>query len=315
MSLHPVNHVPSVSDVIEALRINIGRILPDGLVRLVAKYAMHRFDEQMFGPEFWKTYYGAIPVALPSIERLRDRVLQLVISTGRNTGVPINKMCVSECANFVGELGMEEHPEPPEELYTCLNTPVRPGEKVAGLSCAVTYIPQYVRKDNRVIPVTLRTLGSVLGPHPKQGHPATLNNSDITLDQLSPDIVHMVEPSCFFVMELNFAPESELQSPPASITKISQQGDGMWAVPAVRNFVATIFSRRVWKGELQYGRNPCKYTYCSDRSEDDYYVASGGFGDDEGLYIDLCFDMNHDNYGAAGSKKFLPKPQPLQSST
>lgn len=239
--------------------------LPRPVATLVARYAMERFDNVFFGPEQWKAYYGVTPVNLR---------------------------------------GQEEHPTPSQALYDCLNSRMRPGEKLAGFTCAVTYIPGYVNKNHEVIPVTSRTLGLELGPHPIQGSATKFTDHNLALDRHDADLV---QDSCYFVMELEFAPNTNGKRPSDLIPQISQVGDERWEFPDARNFIATVFSRRVWKGQFLYGANSCPSigVYIKEKQRDGRAMTLGCFGIN-GLGLGDPGAHGSRNIGAVASKKFLP---------
>lgn len=284
-----------------------GSSLPHGAVALIAGYAVERFDDLIFGPEHWKTYYGAVPVTLPSIEILRDRALQVVRATGKETPRPIKEMSVAECANFIGELGQEERPKPPDSLFTCLNTPVHPQDKlVAGFTCAVTYIPQFVRQNGRVLAVTSRTLALELGQNLKRESAPKLAEPEFVLNRrLTEEDANATEASCYFVMELEPSPNTKGKKPSELIAEMIQQGKREWQQPEARNFIATVFSRCAWKGQFLYGREPWAFAYVKGKSLNDFFLAIGGFAA-SGLFIYDTPGKGHAHYGAAFAQKFQP---------
>lgn len=302
-------NVPSLDAVTAAVGDNVHGILPRGVVVLIANYSTKRFDEIIFGPDQWRIHWGAIPVTLPTIEILRSRALELVTSTGRQPSQPIHELSARECANFIGELGEEEHPEPPEELYKRLNRPVRAGEQLAGFTCAVTFIPQYVRRNNRIFSVTSRTLALVFGLNPAQGHRATLSNPHHVFSEVfTPKDADETEPSCYFMMEQEPARHTFGKPPSELIGEISQLGKG-WQLPEPRNLLATVFSRRVWKGELLYRQTT--FTCCNGKSVSDNFLVMGDFEDEVGLAVMINQnDIGDEMCGGAAALKF-PATQQL----
>lgn len=313
--------VPPLSEVNSEVRTCLGRCIgnssfPDSLVGIIAKYAMERFDEGMFGPEQWKTFYGAIPITLPCIDSLRDRAKLIIQSTGKVPEKLLEEMSPDECANFVQELGKEENPQPSDDLYECLNTCVRPNDtRVAGLMCAVTYIPEYVRKGNKVIAVTSRTLALEFGPNPIRGQAAELNDRNPALNEkLKREDADGTQPSCYFVMEADVDPDTIDKKP--SIL-IAQRQDQAWKLPEPRNFMATVFSRRVSIGQFLYGQQvvyvqqPCaaiytySYIYTEKRSRGGHFLSLGGFNS-HGLHLRDSIDFSCASAGAGGSRKFSP---------
>lgn len=287
--------ISSANDIIDACNR-----FPFAVATLIARYAMHRFDDVIFGPEQWKTCWGATPVTLASIDALRKRVAD----SGRRPPKPLHEMSVEDCANFLGDRGKEELPQAPEDLYFCLNNPVRQGERLAALTCVVTYIPEYVRLKDKVVAVTCQSIALILGPKPKKGQAAKLVDSDKVLNQiLSSKDAQETERSCYFVMELDVAPSTKGKKPADLMPQISKQGDGGWQLPEARPFLASVFARRVWKGTFLYGLAPSiTFTYGQGKSRNGC-LAFGGFGD-VGLCMCDSYSPGNPYYGAAGGRKF-----------
>lgn len=303
--------VPAVNDVIARVGASLGTTLPASLVTLVARYAMERFEDQIFGCKQWESVYGVIPVSLQPIESLRDRANQLVNGGAKKLQKSIEGMSPEECSNFVEDSGDEETPQLPEELYVCLNTPVRPGEKVAGLTCAVTYIPQYVRRDNKVMAVTTKTFSSELGPHTKTGAGAKLNNPEFIFDRLlKRRDADSTEPSHYFVMERGTHPQTMGTKPSELIARMAQQKDS-WKLPEPRNFIATVFSRCSWQGQFLFGRKPVMHTYCLGTSQEGNYLAFGDFEKSGLCGYGIQLDVGPRDTGVALARKFLPLRGPI----
>lgn len=276
------------------------------VAQLIAEYVTQRLNDFIFGPEHWKYYWDAIPVTLPHVEVLQRRIA----NSGKEPPKPVEQMSAEECANFLGELGEEDHPQLPKKLCELLDKPVRPnapGEKPAGFTCAVTYIPEFVRKDGRVMAVTFKTLTSELGPKPVRGNPAYLNKAPRFTPNLILTQEHLdrTEPACFFVMELDLAPGTKGLSTFQALQRIKRQGDRKWDAPEARNFVATVFARRVWKGEY-FGGKERVFAYGKGRSlyKDYVYMAFSL----DGLYLFHNYGWGNAKVGAIGSKKIKPPP-------
>lgn len=271
--------------------------LPQGLKALINEYVNHVF----FGPQHWKMHWGATPVKLPTLEELRKRVA----ASGKPTQKPLETMSPEECANLVGELGVEEIPTPPKELRTMLNLPVRAKEGPIGYTCVVTYIPEYVRKEDKVMAVTFRTLALELGPKPKLGTKVQLVDAEYILkDLLTAKDSDGTQPSCYFVMERDVAPDTKGKKPSELMEQIKKQGDGNWEVPEARNFLAAVFSRCAWTGEFLFGDgDTVTYAYCNGKSQDgDGYTLVFGNFTAQGLQGKFDGGGDFDN-GACGSRK------------
>lgn len=301
--------VPSLEQRTDALGVCLGGLLPSGLTSLVAKYAMERFDGQIFGPEQWKRKWGAMPVILPPVEKLRDQVNQLITSTGKQPEKNVEEMSADECANFLGLPGVEEHLEPSEEMYECLNRRVRPEDIcVAGFTCVVTSIPQFVSKEGRILAVTARTLALEIGPNPEMdGRVVKLGDPNFVFDQvLFPEDATRNEPSCYFMMELDIAPNTRGKKPSILTKEICQQGDKGWQLPETRNFFAAVFSRRVWKGQFLYGGDAIAFTYGLGNCRLGRFLALGGNEEEDFFTVHPCNDSGLVLYGASSSRKFRP---------
>lgn len=238
---------------------------PDTPATLIADYAMHRFDHIIFDHEQWKTHWDATPVTAS---------------------------------------GQEEHPTPPIELYRSLNNPVRAGEPLAGITCTVTYIPEYVRKNGSIMAVTSRTLATVLGPKPKQGGYARVFDFQHNLTFLTSEEADGRETSCYFMMERNIATGTTNKRPSVATQMVTQGG---WESPELRNFIAALFSRRVWKKEFLYGQKV--YTFCKRKGQGNDSLVGGSFQDVTGLLIlqanETCVFVE---FGASASRKFPLQP-------
>lgn len=289
------NYIPFLPDEVRAV-LCAGKTssLPRPLQELIVEYV----NDVLFGPEHWGTFWGVTPVTLPSLQALRKRVTD----SGQQTPKPIKEMSVEECANFIGELGKEEHPVPPQKLRDCLNRPVRPEGKLAGLSCAVTYIPSYVRKEGKVMAVTPRRLAE-FGLKPKRGHMATFTSASFAIDYvLKREDADSTKPPCYFVMELDLAPKTRGKKPIDAILEINRPEDRSWDVPEARNFIATVFSRRVWKGEVHLGSDPLTFVYGKERSRHGLPLIFAF--SQVGLDIIGSDFAALDRRGASGSRKF-----------
>lgn len=280
-------------------------LFPTAVATLVAQFATHHFDEVIFGPWHWKHFWGATPVTLPSLRDLHQRVHQV----GKETPKALEEMRAEECANFLGELGKEDRPQPPQDLIECLNKSFRAGERAAKFLCAATYIPEFVRKDGKVMAVTARTLALEFGPKPKQGNTARLyGNPQQRIDEiLKPEDADSTQTACYFVMELDVSPGTKGMSPAEAMAmaEILAQEIGKWKAPEPRNFLATVFSRRAWKGVFHFGNEPWTGIYCHGNARGNHPLIFGGFCA-EGLYLGKCFDEGDEDRGAVSSRKFRP---------
>lgn len=316
--------VPSLQERANAVRTNCPVRLPTRVALLVAKYAMERFEGTTFGTQLWMDHYNAIPVTLPPLDALRKRVRELA------GPVPaIDVMPAEACANFLAEVGEkvweQEYPLPPEELFECLNTPVRPEDpQVAGLTCAVTFIPEYIRQNGKIISVTSKVIGSLLhknNPSPAHSVHPKLNErffqGSATAGPLSLDDVGKTEPSCYFVMELGLAPGTRYKGFHELMAQIGSQGDQGWKLPEFRNFLATVFSWHDRTKQFLFGQEPKTYAYCQNKSQEGEGVclAFGDFGVDG-----LNFQMHSSHFGnqtsgAVGSRKFQALPAPASAES
>lgn len=260
--------------------------LPEALAVLVAEFA-----SDVFGSRQWRDCFGALPVTLPSLEDLRKRVVE----SGKKTAKPLEEMSREECANLVGELGQEEVPSPPQALHECLNHPVHAGDPLAGLTCAVTFIPEYIRKEGRVLAVTSRTLGFELSPNLR------LNNPDYVLTKvLTPKDAESTQPSCYFLLELTS--KAKKQKAPDFSRQMKNWGNGDWELPEARNFIAALFCRYALRGELLHGYSVPTYTFGQGLSRNGSFMVFGrSYWGATSILIDL---NNGRERGAAGSKKF-----------
>lgn len=267
-----LNDVPEAANAVsyDETRAALNQFPPD-VATLIADLAMQRFESIIFGPEQWKTHWGATPVTAS---------------------------------------GEEEHPALPIELYRCLNNQVRPGEreKLAGLTCAVTYIPEYVRKDDKVMAVTSRTLAVDLAPKPLLGHPAgVFELRDKLKHVFNEKEADGTEPSGYFVMQLDIEPATQGKKGSEATQFVTQGG---WTAPEIRNCLATVFSRRAWKGDLLYGTTMMS-TFCKRAGKD--FLLCGAFldcGPPHGALI-IILDVPGDRpllkvEGASASRKFQP---------
>lgn len=273
------------------------------VVKLIAKYAMERFEDEIFGTDQWNAFYGVIPVSLPSLLELRGLVKQHVKSTSKKLEKDLEKMSPEECANFLGIEGIEEHPVPSEKMYECLNTRVRPNDKrVAGVMCAVTFIPEYVRtKEGRVVAVTSRILALSLGPNPAKGQAVKLADPHhVFITVLTEEDADQTQPSCYFVMEKDVDPATRGKKPSDLIAQSKAQ---VWKLPEPRNFKATVLSRCVANGQFLY--SPWTHTYSQKRSKDGSYLGLGGFGE-VSRFVHIGGDYGDQAIGASGSRKFRP---------
>lgn len=280
--------------------------IPHKAVTSVVDYMSQHFEGAIFGPWHWKTFWDATPVTLPSIEMLRKRVAD----SGKQLPKSVDQMSAEECANFVGEQGTEDKPEIPEALQKCLSAPVRTGQQPAGMTCAVTYIPQYVRKEGKVLAVTARTFAVELAPNPKQGSPAEIYDVKSHLQLLTKEDADGTEVPCYFVMELAPDPTTKGMRVSPATDQILNQGDKGWRLPDARNFMAAVFSRVVWRGEIL-----CQdiYTHMNSRAYNlNQFLAFGGhrgYRYPEVTCRIASFREDNPRYAAVGSRKFQPKGQ------
>lgn len=297
-------YIPFLPDEIVALLANTGHAgsgpFPRGVAELIASYT----NDILFGVEHWRAFWNAIPVSLPSIHDLRARATHLVVDTGKNPPKPVEKMSAEECANFVGEQGKEENPEPPLELRAQLNAPVRQGEARAAFTCGVMFIPEFVRRDGRILAVNCRNLGLKLGPKPVQGKAAWLYRPADSLNKtLKEKDVETTQASCFFVMELKMAPGTQ----DMAIDEAREQLSLGWAAPDVRNCMAMIFSLYAWKGVCLFGdvMTQPSGTYVEETSRGGEPLIMGV--QNEGLAIfttDSNCNVSFSGNGMVGSRKF-----------
>lgn len=296
LHLYVMSRVPSLEERTIAVGNCLGGILPRGIVSFIAQFAAERFDHEIFGPQLWRNCWGAIPVTLPPIDELRSRVNGVATSTGKQPRNQVEMMTAVECANFLGLPGEEEHPELSEEMHLFLNRRARPEDRLlSAFTCAVTYIPQYVRKGNKILAVNANTIALVLGQNPlvALSRTAQLTHSSLASynGKLSRKYSCETEPSCYFMMR----------------QEIDARLDEGWEIPEPRNFIATVFARYVWIGQYLFSNT---HTLTLGMGpEDDNPFAGGGFGP-SGLTFDHARTLQAQvgqRMGVAGSRKFLPK--------
>lgn len=280
---------------------------PRQVALLVAAYT---YD--FFGCEQWRSVWGAIPVSLPSLEEMRLRALRRVIDTGERPPKLVEEMSVEECANFTQERGTEEHPEAPAELCALLNAPVRPGELPAALTCGIMFIPQYVRREGRILAVNPRNIALEIGPNPRNGYASVqlFTPEDRFNNLLKHEDTMATQPSCFFVMELRVAPDTRNREIDEARNRL---GNG-WTEPEARNCMAMSFALRAWKGDCLFyeGNGPvpiCSYTFLQERDRNGRPLLMGGGG-----HVNITYSLCPASCdGMAGSKKFpvlsAPKEQ------